>query len=274
MEGTVDYLRDNGNSDLWYANRWVSSSARSSGGKTVVCLADRDHRIGDLKMSNKMTMAIGALALCAGGAVAGPASFDQVDRSDYQIYSGSSQSMRGGLSSLYSDLETGADGFVSFPDTAIEADSELEVAGIADYNSIAAGSIALDQFVFVGGVDQANGVVFFDFFDTSGTLIDGFGVALAEAGSFIWTIDLAETMMIDAAGLIRMSIDDEGLAGTGSMAAGRWFLGNNGATIGDAGSAEADPDFNFAFALNSSVPTPSSLALLGLGGLGAVRRRR
>ena len=225
-------------------------------------------------MKTKMTLAIGALTMCAGGAMASHVSLQQVDRSDYQIYQGHSHSMRGTMTSLYSDLETGADGFVSFPDTAVEIDTELEVAGVADYASISAGDIALDQFVFVGGVDQADGVVFFDFFDSAGTLIDGFGVALAEEGNFIWTIDLAETMMIESAGLIRMSIDDEGLAGTGSSAAGRWFLGNNGATIGSAGDAEADPDFNFAFALNSTVPAPSSLAILGLGGLCAARRRR
>ena len=71
-----------------------------------------------------------------------------------------------------------------------------------------------------------------------------------------------------------MSIDDEDLAGAGSAVGGRWFLGNNGATIGDAGAAEAAPDFSFSFALNSNVPTPGALALLALGGLATSRRRR
>ncbi len=225
-------------------------------------------------MKEKTTIAIGALTLCAGTVLASPVSYTQLDRSNYRMYNGQSQNLRGTMTSLYSDLEPGADGFVSFPDTAVETDSELEVAGVADYNSVSAGDIALDQFMFVGGVDQADGVVFFDFFDSSGALVDGFGVAMAEAGNFIWTIDLTDTMMISSSGFVQMSIDDEGLAGTGSTAAGRWFLGNNGATIGDAGSAEGDPDFNFAFALNSAVPTPSSLALLGMGGLCAARRRR
>lgn len=219
--------------------------------------------------------AIAALSLIAGGAVAAPVLSTQIDRSGYEIYSAHSQVSRGvDPFTFYSDLETGADGFVAFDDTEVNSNGELEVAGVADYTSISAGDIALDQFVFVGGVDQAGGVMFFDFFTSAGDLIDGFGVQLAEAGNFIWTIDLTDTIDIASSGLVRMSIDDEDLAGGGSTAAGRWFLGNNGATIGDAGLAEGDPDFNFAFELNSNVPAPGSLAVLGLGALGASRRRR
>jgi len=222
----------------------------------------------------KGTLAIGALSLCAGNAFAGSVSMQQVDRSNYNIYSANSQTMRGGVESLYSDLEPGADGFVAFADTAIEADGELESAGVADYSSVSMGDFGLDQFIFVGGVDQVGGVVFFDFFDSAGGFIDGFGVQLSDEGSFIWTIDLTDTMMIANNGLVRMSIDDEDLAGAGSTAGGRWFLGNNGATIGDAGLAEGDPDFNFSFALNTAVPTPGAFALLGMGGLCVTRRRR
>jgi len=224
------------------------------------------------------TIAIAALMLGAGCALAAPVSLSQVDRTNYNVYNAysSSSSFRGVADpvSLYSDLEAGPDGYVSFPDTGVDSDGELEEAGVADYTSISAGDIALSQFQFVGGVNQPNGVVFFDFFNSSGDFIDGFGVQLAEEGNFIWTIDLNESIDIASAGLVRMSIDDEDLAGGGSTAAGRWFLGNAGASIGDAGLAEGDPDFNYAFALNSNVPTPGTLAMLGLGGLCATRRRR
>lgn len=219
--------------------------------------------------------AIAALTLIASSAAAAPVLSNQLDRSGYEIYSAHAQTVRGGAPfTLYSDLETGPDGYVAFDDTDVNNNGELEVAGVADYASASAGDIALDQFVFVGGVDQAGGVMFVDFFTSAGDFIDGFGVQLAEAGSFIWTIDLNETMDIASSGLVRMSIDDENLAGAGSTAAGRWFLGNNGATIGDAGLAEGDPDFNFAFQLGSNVPAPGSLAVLALGALTTTRRRR
>jgi hypothetical protein len=220
-------------------------------------------------------LAIAALMLCAGAVSAAPVSLSQVDRVNYNVYNAHSSSLRGAEPiSLYSDLDAGPDGYVAFPDTDVDSDGALEEAGVADYTSISAGDIALSQFQFVGGVNQANGIVFFDFFTSAGDFIDGFGVQLADEGSFIWTIDLSESIDIASAGLIRMTVDDEDLAGGGSTAAGRWFLGNAGATIGDAGLAEADPDFNYAFALNSNVPTPGTLALLGFGGIAAVRRRR
>lgn len=225
-------------------------------------------------MTPNTVKAIAALALCSSGAVAGIAINQQIDRGQYVVYDGQSQNLRGTVTSFYSDLNAGADGFVAFDDTEIQSDGELESAGVADYTSISSGDIVLNQFQFVGGIDQAGGVVFFDFFDAAGALIDGFGVQIAEAGNFIWTIDLNESITIANAGLIRMSIDDEDLAGAGSAAAGRWFLGNAGATIGDAGASEADPDFNFAFALNSTVPAPGSLALLGMGGIVMSRRKR
>ena len=210
-------------------------------------------------MMNTQCLAIAALMLSVGSSIAAPVSLSQVDRSDYSYYNAtsSSSSFRGvDPISLYSDLDAGPDGYVAFPDTAVDSDGELEEAGVADYTSISAGDITLNQFQFVGGVNQANGVVFFDFFTSAGDFIDGFGVQLADEGNFIWTIDLSESIDIASAGLIRMTIDDEDLAGGGSTAAGRWFLGNAGATIGDAGLAEGDPDFNFAFALNSNVPAP------------------
>lgn len=224
-------------------------------------------------MKNQIT-AIAALTLSCGIASAGPVNAGQIDRSNYQLYNAYSNDSRGALNSVFSDLEPGPDGFVAFDDTLIDSNGELEVAGVADYSSVSNADIVLNQFQFIGGVDQAGGVVFFDFFSSAGDFIDGFGVQLPEAGDFNWTIDLDTAIEISSAGLVQMSIDDEDLAGAGSTAAGRWFLGNAGATIGDSGLAEADPDFNFNFALNTAVPAPGALALFGLGGLAATRRRR
>lgn len=216
-----------------------------------------------------------ALSLCAGAAIASPVLSAQVDRSGYEIYDAHAHIARGeSFITSYSDMEPGDDGFAAFDDTAIDANDQLEVAGIADYASVSASDIVLNQFRFVGGVDQDGGIVFFDFFDSTGSFVDGFGVRIAEAGSFRWTIDLNEAITIANSGFVRMAIDDEDLAGAGSTAAGRWFLGNNGATIGSAGDPEDGADFNHLFELNTAVPSPGSLALLGMGGVVASRRRR
>lgn len=224
-------------------------------------------------MKNQTT-AIAALMLLSGIAAAGPVNAGQIDRSDYTLYSAYTNDSRGVINSVFSDLEPGPDGFVAFDDTLVNSNGELEVAGVADYTSVSGGDIVLNQFQFIGGVNQAGGVVFFDFFSSAGDFVDGFGVQLSQDGNFNWTIDLNTAIEISNAGFVQMSVDDEDLAGAGSTAAGRWFLGNASATIGDSGLAEADPDFNFNFALNTAVPTPGSLALIGLGGLAATRRRR
>ncbi len=224
-------------------------------------------------MSFTKTAAIGSLAVLASAGLANPVTLQGADHSNYNMYTAHASSSRGAMTSMYSDMETGPDGYVAFADTLIEADGELESAGIADYTGVAGGDFLLNQFRFVGGVDQVGGVVFFDFYDAAGGFLDGFGIQLTQAGTFIWTIDLTEAITVANSGFIEMSIDDENLSGAGSTAGGRWFLGNNGATIGDAGTAEAAPDFNHNFELNS-VPAPSALALLGLGGVVAGRRRR
>jgi len=227
-------------------------------------------------MSFTKATAIGSLAVLASAGLANPVTLQRVDHSNYDMYTAQIMSARGGIGlfTQYSDMEPGADGYVAFDDTLIEADGLLESAGIADYTADPASEVSLNQFNFIGGVDQVGGVVFFDFFDSTGGFVDGFGVQLSQAGTFSWSIDLAEAMLISGSGFVEMSIDDENLSGAGSTAGGRWFLGNNGATVGDAGAAEAAPDFNFNFELNSSLPAPSALALLGMGGVVAGRRRR
>ncbi len=215
-----------------------------------------------------------ALAALCGVASAAPVLQNNIDRSGYTIYTASQAGTRGTSITYYSDMQPGPGGYVAFPDTAIEADGAFEVAGVADYTSTSMSNITMDTFKFVGGVDQAGGVVFFDFFDVGGNFVNGFGVQFGQAGSFIWTINLLNAMDVAGAGFVQMSVDDEDLVGAGSMAAGRWFLGNNGADVGDAGAPEASPDFNFNFEIGSTIPTPGAIALLGLGGLAASRRRR
>ncbi|MBI1191332.1 MAG: PEP-CTERM sorting domain-containing protein [Tepidisphaera sp.] len=149
--------------------------------------------------------------------------------------------------------------------------------GFDDYTSTASGaSTTLASLVFVGGVTNAGETISFQFFNPDNSLAaDSGSLALPQGGNFIWTITFGNlpdgsdsTFQIPTAGILQLTV------GTGT---GRWFLtatpptiGSNNPTFG--GGSQTSVPFN-AFSLNA-VPAPSSLALLGLGGLVAGRRRR
>lgn len=139
-----------------------------------------------------------------------------------------------------------------------------------DYTSTAApGTYGLTKVMFVGGVDVAS-VLFFDFFDTGGSFIDGFGVGLGP-GLFVYTITAGGNpfVLADEAGSMMMTPDP--------LATLTWFFSPGaaiGSNIGVPGSETgSDLDTIYSFAL--FIPSPGALALLGVAGLlGAPRRRR
>ncbi len=222
---------------------------------------------------------VGVAAL-ASAAVAGPVRPAELDRSGYAIYQavgteiGVDLGVERGATTYYSNMGSGT-GFAAFPMSGIQVDGQLESLGVADYASTAVNNIDLNVMKFVGGVNQAGGVAFFDFYDAGGVFVDGFGVQFANAGNFIYTITINSAVEIAAGGFVEMLVDDENLAGAGSNAGGQWFLSDAAATIGSAGAFDANPNLNFKLELTGAeVPAPGALALLGLGGLAAGRRRR
>ena len=192
------------------------------------------------------------------------------DRSAYQMFNATATELgtqsRGGVGpTQYDNVAAGPGGYVAFPPSATNP------LGVADYQSVAVNNIVLDEFVFVGGVDTVGETLFFDFFDAGGNFVNGFGVSLSQAGNFIWTITINSEVEVAAGGFVQMSIDTGGFVNGN----GQWFLSDGAAAIGDALLEDAGGGNNHNFALiGSEVPAPGAVALLGLGGLVASRRRR
>ncbi len=227
---------------------------------------------------------IAAIALCAaaGSAFGGP-SLGVVDRTNHTIYGSDSYtaaaldavpfgSARGAATTIFSNMEAGA-GFQSFPISEINLDGDVEAIGFDDYTSIASGTTQITEFRFVGGVQQAGGVMFVDFFDSTGAAIDGFGIQLDGAGNFVYTITVNSEVDVANVGFVQISLDDDGRFADGVQTTGQWFLSAEDATIGANGAGGGATGLNHNFEL-TTVPAPGAVALIGLGGLVAGRRRR
>ena len=147
--------------------------------------------------------------------------------------------------------------------------------GFDDYNSIGTANTTIDvsTFRFVGGVQQAGGIMFFDFFDTNSAFVDSFGVALTNPGNFIYTITINSYpggVVVPEAGILQVTV--------GAGFTGQWFLSDAQPTVGTQSNTFGGASggaLSHKFEINGDyVPAPASAALLGLGGLAAARRRR
>lgn len=223
------------------------------------------------------------LIFAAGLAVASSASADLTDAPHANLLSSEHYSitatpidgpdLAGVFGTAYSNMDAGPNGYVAFP-------AASGYVGFDDYDSIGtSGTIDVATFRFVGGVDVAGGVMFFEFYDTSSAFVDSFGVALTNPGNFIYTITITAypgSVIVPEAGVAQMYID--GAGDFGPAANGQWFLGDAGPTVGTQSSAigsDSSGQFAHNFEINGDyVPAPASVALLGLGGLAATRRRR
>jgi hypothetical protein len=141
--------------------------------------------------------------------------------------------------------------------------------GFDDYTSTAEDDIILTSFRFVGGVAEAGGTMSFQFFDAEENFADSFGITLGQAGNFIWTITINSEVIIPAGGLVQ-AVVGEGFTG-------QWFLSTTAPDIGtnDLTIGGNTTDASHRFELNGVlVPTPGAVALLGMAGFAATRRRR
>lgn len=138
--------------------------------------------------------------------------------------------------------------------------------GFDDYQSTMAGNFDnISEFKFVGGVTAAGGILDINFFDADANAVSSVALQLPQAGNFIWTITTPGTLAAKN-GIMQI------VARAGTT--GQWFLTAAAPTVGtnQFGVGGAGTTLNHAFEL--TVPAPSALALLGMGGIIAGRRRR
>lgn len=215
-------------------------------------------------MTKSILTAIAGLSI-AGVASAAPmgGQFNLLDSSMYSLTAtplDSNDSARGELDPSYYSAIAG-------PYTAFDAATGN--IGFDDYNSIAEDDFVLTSFRFVGGVAEAGGTMSFQFFDANEDFADSFGIALPQAGNFIWTITINSEVIVPANGLIQAVVGDD--------FTGQWFLSVTDPDIGtnDLAIGGNETDASHRFELNGvPVPTPGALAVLGMAGLAGVRRRR
>lgn len=209
-----------------------------------------------------------ALSIAAASAVAGPV---YGDHSTYTIFTD------GVNATITADpIDSGVGGsesvgiiYSNIPGPYAAFPASIGSLGVDDYISTStdAGD-TLAVYRFVGGAAGGAGIMFFDFFDVGGAFVDGFGVLFPAFGNFIWTITITDptAISIPNAGFHEVSTD--------AATTGQWFLNDIGASIGSTVLGhDRSGDFDGTFEVDV-IPAPASIALLGLGGLVATRRRR
>ena len=209
-------------------------------------------------MTKTILTAIAGLSV-AGIASAAPISgdFNLLDPSMYTLTAPPLDSADAGRGELDPSFYSAIDG----PYTAFAA--ATGTIGFDDYGTDVEDDILLTSFRFVGGVAEVDGTMSFQFFDSDENLVDSFGVTLPQGGNFIWTITLNSEAIVPAV--------------VGDEFTGQWFLGTTAPIIGtnDLAIGGNETDASHRFELNGVlVPTPGAVALLGMAGVCATRRRR
>ncbi len=175
------------------------------------------------------------------------------------------------VATVYSSL-TG--GYASFP-------AATGPLGFDDYSTTNASDnvMTLAQFKFVGGVSTVGGTLTMQFFDPNNgnSLFNAFNVSLPQAGNFIWTITLGalpdgsdSTFVVPTNGIVQIvaaptTTGQFFFTGAGLPAA----VGSNNPAFGSGAALNRNQAFELV-----AVPAPGALAIVGLGGLVAARRRR
>jgi hypothetical protein len=218
----------------------------------------------------KLLVTLAAVGLIAASATAAP-----VDRSNTPIFTAEITQGSTHVNPIYSQMSNTPPTFsVSGPVSGGPASAD-------DYDTTKNPGLYNDMFSFrfIGGSNIPNGVVFFTFFNTAFTSrIDSFGVRLPSAGNYIWTITITTpaNLTFPDQGIVAMW-GDTGFFGPPTQAT--WFVEHELPTIGttspafpgytDGSGAFLHHDFEI-----NAIPEPATLAMLGLGVLTLISRKR
>lgn len=153
---------------------------------------------------------------------------------------------------------------LAFGGTVTETNVNPGGSIIEDYVSIQSDTDYLKIHRFVGGVAVANNVLEWRFFNAGGNFVGGYGIPLPTPGlSNVWTITILSDLLVPKEGFLAMTspVSNTGLA--------NWRKKDVAPAIGTT----VLPTHRWNMEV-SDVPTPGALAVMGLGGLVAARRRR
>lgn len=156
--------------------------------------------------------------------------------------------------------------------------SGMGTVGVDDFNTVIGATMSwnLHQFQFVGGVAAPGQVAFFTFWDELWAPVDSFGVQLPYGGAYIWTININDpaNQVVHNGGYTRMWADDGSVL---TPSTGIWYMDATAPVTGTTGPTwpgytDGGNPLNNKFMI--IVPEPASLALLGMGMMTLVVRRR
>ena len=166
---------------------------------------------------------------------------------------------------MYESHVAGASGYLAYP-------AGTGVLGNDDYTVTAGVGNTLTALKFVGGVTATSQVVYFEWYElTTGGMtyafVDSVGVALPQAGNFIWSIGLSTPFDIPASGVLQV------VANTTTAAQGQFFVTSHDAVVTGSNATTFGPE-PYVHAFSFYTPEPTTLALLGAGVMVLLRRRR
>ena len=96
-----------------------------------------------------------------------------------------------------------------------------------DYVGVVSGYVDLEEFSFIGGVANANEILWFDFYHESWNLVDYFGAQFSQGGNWIWTLTLSSPISIPNSGYVEVWADSYYGTSTGT-----WYLNADWPTVG------------------------------------------
>jgi hypothetical protein len=176
----------------------------------------------------------------------------------------------------YDSLYAGTAGYWGYP-------AASGPIGFDDYDfTPGVSSVGISALKFVGGVQSAGMIMWFDFFTAGGSYINSLGAQFPQGGNWIWTLNISSPPYTGLAhtGILQLVADTT----YGTLPSlGQWYFTSADALIVGSNNVTFGPPFLGTttspiwtvqdFALVCHIPEPATLALLGSGLLVLVRRR-